>query len=439
MIIKVRTVVLTLLFLFVSILEVALRRGIGTHLYFGLDLQVLLKFGSYTAAFLVFLLCLPHIRTPKAIILPTLYVVYALMSCSYSPDVNLSLSQVYVLFAQLAIATLVATVAADRDTRNAVWNVFLCAILTKVTVSYLAYMAGVELLNPRTLGPYGARLHSVARFGGLLGSPNAMGHTCAIGALICFVMFRTWTGRRRQLYLVGGIVCFVGLLTTQSRTALLSLVAACIAVMYARNWRAAVAAALVLSIVVAGIWFWDRQLAVEVTARGQSEEELTTLQGRTLIWTVAWRLIKMSPWIGHGYAASRVILPRDYDMPRMHDVNQTHNMWLETMLTLGIAGTAFLALTVLANIVMHARALRRRGVTAPSDLVGWGIVWMSLITGIAEPSLASPQNIVTTAFLVAYALRARPEEVRSVATASTESPEVEAQGPQIGLPGRSSA
>lgn len=411
MVIKMRTVILVLFFFYISVLEIALRAPMGKASDW-LDFQVILKYSAYSLAFLGFLIFFPRIRTTRIFLLPLAYSVFGFLSCLYSADPIVSASQIYVLFSQMALALTVVSVSNDLEEKALIWKVFLAAIATKIAISFLGVLTGFDIYFFQAVRSVGSSVSGPLRFGGIFGTPNAMGFSAAFGTLLCFIFFRESSTRTQKRFFFGlGAIIFVTLLMTQSRTALLGLLIASLGVVFIRNRSKAVILAFVLIAGASVFWSANRELALEVTARGQTETQLTTLQGRTLIWKLVWRLIKQAPWFGHGYASSRVVIPQNWDLSGVQEVTQSHNMFMESMLTLGLVGTALLLFLLIAVSVKYFRILflNRPGSRAEVYQIGWGVILLAVIGGVSEPSLANAQSTISTAFLLAFAIVAVPE------------------------------
>lgn len=419
MTINVRKIALFVLFAVVGVLEIGLRTQAAFR-DFTSDLQIYLKYGTFSLALLVFLFFITKIRTTRMALLPLMFALFSLGSCLYSPDPLFSVSQVLVLLAQLGVVFLVASYSLEDSEKVGVWNVLLAAIVTKIILSLFLFAAGLDRhFLPAFRGD---------RFSGLLSSPNSMGAQASVGALICFVFLRMASTRRGKMaYAAIGGFCFVSLLATQSRTAMLGFVTACLAVVFVRNRSKAVIAAILLLAAATIFWSANQSLAIEVTSRGQTEEQLTTLQGRTQIWNLVWRLIQRAPWFGNGYASSKAMLNKYWDVSRYEAAFHSHNMFLEALLTLGVFGTLLLLVVVIVALVKHARIIFRAQTKQGNVFhVGWGMICLTLMAGIAEPSVASAQNAFSLVFLLSFALCATPGAGKELLTSQAEGEKAEA-------------
>ena len=129
----------------------------------------------------------------------------------------------------------------------------------------------------------------------------------ALGFLSAVVAFAGICSLLRQGRLSSKVfACFftgLALLTlvfAQARTSTVGFgVALCVFLFFARRYGlfAVMVAASVISYAITG------DIAKEYLLRGQSDELVTSLSGRTYAWTAAWEMFQQSPILGHGFAA----------------------------------------------------------------------------------------------------------------------------------------
>jgi exopolysaccharide production protein ExoQ len=81
--------------------------------------------------------------------------------------------------------------------------------------------------------------------------------------------------------------------------------------------------------------FWDR---------GESAEQLGSLNSRTEVWTQAWQLFEKRPLLGHGFMSARGAFLETFGL------GGAHNAFIEVLVNSGIFGTVWwLALLVLVG------------------------------------------------------------------------------------------
>jgi O-antigen ligase len=127
-------------------------------------------------------------------------------------------------------------------------------------------------------------------------------------------------------------------------------------------------------------------------------DELRSFTGRTDIWAATWRLIEQAPWLGHGFASSREVLPAHFTGAYGWTTTSAHNLWLQGWLTTGALG---LALVLAAQAAWLRQAVRQP--CAPREAV----VVFVLVVGLLEAGALGPSvNLVSFVWLWAMALGA---------------------------------
>src|SRR5262249_39739937 len=105
-----------------------------------------------------------------------------------------------------------------------------------------------------------------------------------------------------------------------------------------------------------------------------------TGSGRTVTWMEGLRLIRESPWVGHGYSTTSLLFPtlRNTSLSGLAAGNDLHNSYLEAAFEMGIAWAALLTGLLLAPIVRWLRR-RRRGLVNDDQV---SAVAAALIAGL---------------------------------------------------------
>jgi O-antigen ligase len=239
----------------------------------------------------------------------------------------------------------------------------------------------------------GARL----RLSGWFGSPNNLGRAAALLLLMGALAAAALGGRRGAIVLaLAAAVALPALQASESRGALLALLAALAWWALApRPVLAGVALALAAAVPLAllAVPWWGDDLALAFSRSGRLEEILS-LTGRTEIWAAVIGLIEQSPWLGHGFASSRDLLPDAWQGAHGWTTTSAHNLWLQAALGGGLVGLAIL----LAGQAAWLRdALRRPRPAADT------VVVFVLVLGLLEASAAGP-SINTMGVALAWAL-----------------------------------
>ncbi len=235
------------------------------------------------------------------------------------------------------------------------------------------------------------------RLAGWFGSPNNLGRSAALLLLVAALAARHLPpARAAALLAVVAALGLPALLMSESRGALLALAAAVAWWMLAPRlgWAlvvAALAACAVLSL-MAMPWLAD-DLALAFSRSGRLEE-MVSLTGRTEIWSASLALIGQEPWLGHGFASSRDLLPAAWQGDHGWTTTSAHNLWLQAALGGGAVG---LALLVAGQLVWLRDALARP--LAEADTV----VVFVLVLGLLEASATGP-SINTMSLALAWGL-----------------------------------
>lgn len=248
-------------------------------------------------------------------------------------------------------------------------------------------------------------LFGLVRHGGLAGDSNHLGRVAAVclggGALL-------WSSRSRWASLSMHLIGLVGLGFAQSRTALVAGLLAG-AYLHLRRGRtaAAVAAMWLLIVVVLGAWAAG-SLEVESVTRNGSTQELTTLTGRTALWSVTLEVGAERPLLGHGAFAADTVLDGPVEDGRVaFDAADAHNMLLNTYLTQGLVGVALLLIT--AGAVVRRRRMGEAGPRAMLFLV------LLAALSVTENLIRSPNGV-----LLAFAVQLAALTPQGVAESDVE-------------------
>lgn len=275
-----------------------------------------------------------------------LWLVYGLvstLSCWMSPA---PLNVLYWALAYLAPFPIVALVAGRPGSLGRLTELnhltWLCATLCLVAL--------VVLARETLADGYGA-FHRMEEVGGMaMSRSSGMARFAAVPAILAFVYLMKGTGGQRMLAAPAFAGSAALIYHMQSRGAILAL-AGSIAFMLFFIGPTARRAALLLAVCILVLAVADALPGdalgriSEHLRRGQSDEQLTSLTGRTGTWEQGWAVFLDSPLIGFGPQADRAFLQA-----------HAHNTLLYALLCSGILGaTAFVA-----GFVVAWRALLRQ-------------------------------------------------------------------------------
>ena len=227
-------------------------------------------------------------------------------------------------------------------------------------LSIVAYYAfpdiGRSTIEAYTADPGG-------RMRGVTAQPNTLGTIAAFTVLLAVMSFHLFAPRQRVIAAAAILTSAFCLVYSESRTSIATLIL-CLLLWSVRRANAAfnlftvvviaLIAALVMTFVPDVSWF---------LARGEAgPTDLSSLNGRSRIWDVAWESIHAHPILGQGYGASRLILPMD-DRLFGAAVN-THNLYLELLFSGGVVLFALFLIAVAAAIFRSAMRGRTEALIA---------------------------------------------------------------------------
>jgi exopolysaccharide production protein ExoQ len=198
----------------------------------------------------------------------------------------------------LCVAALLSYASSQDNARTAYRMLpFLNGILVLVYLVEALSMPAVALLPSRGYIP-------VYMVGVLpVMTQNALAFLSAVTALAIIArLHRPGRVVLKCLYLSMLCPVLATLILAQSRTSVVALVLALVAyLLYDRRWISL--GVLVAACMVAAMYTQISDLSFQYLLRGQDEELVTSLSGRTEGWEAAWESFQESPVVGQGFAA----------------------------------------------------------------------------------------------------------------------------------------
>jgi exopolysaccharide production protein ExoQ len=294
---------------------------------------------------------------------------------SLDPHTTVRVAIVY-LFVILGVIGIAGAMDADEYMRLLSWCCFLSAIgslLLAIAAPRAAFV----------VGNYEGDLN----FNGIFSHKNVLGQVMATGALATLHGIRV--ARRRYLGKVCMLFVLVGMAyASKSTAALLAALLFCGISGFDSLWRKGGAARL--SGVILAV-FLSPLIIVAMIAPDTLLELIgkdPTLTGRTEIWTYVITDIWMKPWLGWGYFSFwQLTNPAALEISNTVHwvVPHAHNGLLESLLEIGVIGTALFAFILIRIIVLAARCLdtpeRALAISTLSCCAG------ILLVGVSEPVL----------------------------------------------------
>lgn len=195
-------------------------------------------------------------------------------------------------------------------------------------------------------------------------NPNSLGFISTLVLIRNISVFGQNATRLRRLFAI--FVCVVAsatLVLAQSRTATVSFILA-LAVYLFLDRKRMLALALFGS---AGMLFAltsAKELFMGYLQRGQSEELMMSLSGRTHGWSAAWELFLQSPYIGHGFAAAART-----EILGGQAASTLHGALFDVIVGVGLAGLVpWIGAILLMLVAMAKLTLKLQGSWVPKQM-----------------------------------------------------------------------
>lgn len=323
----------------------------------------------------------------------------AIGSVAWSPIPNFTLVRAFQLATLLALAMVSIRVLGPEETIRALtWSVAL----------YVVVMAAIGATVPGASGVRTASYETGGRFSWFGVHPILAATLAGLGAALLiaeglFVDRDRWTrfGPVPAQVLVPALLLVLGF--ARARGPLIAFTAA-VAVLvfrrYSKPWlasialAASVAATVALAFVNTGVaveaWLRESAMsenpAVEFVTRGNTLEYLSTLGGRTQLWSEVLQLVFERPIVGWGYAASRDVI-----LDRVPWAGYAHNAVVQTLVDLGVVGTLLIWIAVaratVADLFQHRWTDSRSGAVRGRLFVALVFI---LVLSIVSETFAGP-------------------------------------------------
>lgn len=230
------------------------------------------------------------------------------------------------------------------------WRAFLDVVAVTAgalaAASIVAGLAGLpEAVTDAAVG--------TNRLGGISTHPNQLAQVAGVAVLLAWSY---WRGGRRR---IGAALVVTGggaLLWTQSRTGIAALALSAAWILFMQSSRLTrVRAFIVALLVVIGISLIGVETFTATLVRTGSASELTTLTGRTEVWSATAAAAAEDPLTGLGFGSSAIT-----DAVAVGDIEwqagSAHSDWLNALLVFGVPGT----MLWLAMWISYARHSVRR-------------------------------------------------------------------------------
>jgi len=301
------------------------------------DWQSALKFALWTGAGIIGVAHMPRLSTLLGRTGPACwlaYIVMAMVSASYAPAPAYSFGCAFSLLCLLAFAFAITTKLTESQ--------FLSTLV--ITLTAFLLVGWVVYYKDPALGTSQFTINGgpiVTRMAGIAGQADNLGSVCAkyLGAI-----FLLWMSGRYRL-LVALPLAAIGIATlfaADAHTGMIAIAVAIAGTFAARStwglFAAALTAALFFLIFYVG--GFDPNAIGSYVSRSGDAHEAFTLTGRVDIWNFVWQKVLEQPMFGWGYNSSKVILSHYFGFQDGLMVDTSHDLLLQSLLSVGFIGTA---------------------------------------------------------------------------------------------------
>jgi O-antigen ligase len=260
-------------------------------------------------------------------------------------------------------------------------------------------------------------------------SINGMGVVAGVGLVAAAILALRTKGLERRAGVVGAATCFVALLLTDTRAALILAIAVIALMTIIKRTRVALLLAVVipLSSWIVAVVLSFLSAAGLATAITRSPKDVSTGNGRTIIWEAAQHQFGTSD-VFHtlfGYGANGQVTSgasRQYaylfeGLPSPLFVH-VHNLGLQMLLDMGVAGLALLVIAVVLGLDRLERINKLSPRSPVAALIG--ALLMLYLTGSTEPSptYRTQETLVFALLLLSAAAGLAMQRVDVPATAT---------------------
>lgn len=305
-----------------------------------IDFFILLELGLYGVVGLYLLARWTRpgrvLREPE-LLTAGFYLLMMALSLSEAPYPAYAMARVVEMLI-LGGLTLAVAVRATRGDMHRLAHGFLVLVAGSVV---LGVLVPSEPISPQQVG----------RFTWLAIHPTVSGVFVSIAAVIGFmylVVRMPRPGPHWPRWVYAGLLAVVvfGLVSTRTRSAVLGAVVGLMACLWSfYRGRRRLEFVAVSLMVIALVWLTSLSAIETYFARGESTEQLQSLNERTDLWSLAWEAIQRQPLYGYGVGASQGIFQEQIGL------GGGHNSAVNVAVDLGLVGLVIWLGLVIAILV----------------------------------------------------------------------------------------
>lgn len=324
---------------------------------------------------------------------------WALVTAAWSPLKAVSLGQWGSLLAQVLLAAAIALRwSGPRDTATLIRH--LCLALAAVS----AILTAIDFVS-HDLSGLNRDDFQIEASNGIV-HPTSAGATGSLGIVMLIAARLLWGWGWVRAFLVPGLIACTALLFLSHSRMALAMTGVALGLAFLRYTSAQLLAGAVVSIAMLGVAYlvFDPGLTEvdrgrkELTTywrRGETDEQMSSLNGRGELWDAVWVEFTRSPIVGHGYfLTARTGLLDVWSGP---SVRTAHHFVLQVMVSTGLIGLVLFAWGLIRPLRAAARELGGDGeagrLGALLLLFGlWYLGWGQLCESFMGP--VQPESVV---------------------------------------------
>jgi O-antigen ligase len=303
------------------------------------DPQNMLKMAIWGSGLLVALLNWRHLRAglrEPAVVMMVLMTLWFVATSIYSPIRLYSFGSAVAFLSVVLFAVVVRRVVPE--------SLLLRSSIILLTIMLLVGLALYVVAPDRAMAEMEGG--SIRRLAAPFGTPNSLGRVSAIVIVLAMLAVMSgvlrWRSPEVLVAVAAGLAC---LYLSQSRTAMAALGLGLLILHLAGRPRQLLLAGVLAGFVALLIAILGVDIAdvLRLFSRTGHVSEVTTLTGRTDIWSFAWSQIVKEPVFGYGHASSKHLFPLLFHQYWGWTTTHAHNMWLQIWFTTGLVGVVLLA------------------------------------------------------------------------------------------------
>ena len=176
---------------------------------------------------------------------------------------------------------------------------------------------------------------------------------------------------------------------------------------------------------IAIVWILAGGDILTYLQRGDTTEQLSTLNSRTEVWSQGWTLFQQRPLLGHGFMSARGAFLANFGL------GGAHNTFVEAMVDGGAFGLAWFVAVILFGLRSAGRLATAR---RPEGPVLQGLIVALAVNGFTEGGLAQAATVQNLWLYVAvgWAVAAHRWQAEDAATALLHAPPTACVSPPQG-------